>query len=204
MSNIVESKAQTMGEDRQLLQEFLGGNQQAFAELVKKYKDMVFKTIYSFFTDTDEADDIAQEVFLKVYFSAASFKHKSAFSTWLYRITANECYNALKHKKVKPISLDEPVGDNGLTFKDILKDDNSSEDIVLKKELQKIVQQAIRSLPRKYALAVFLIDLNNLTYQEAAAVMDISVNKLKVWLHRGRNCLKEKLVPVYATGGLKI
>jgi len=166
MSNIVESKAQTMGEDRQLLQEFLDGNQQAFAELVKKYKDMVFKTIYSFFTDSDEVDDIAQEVFL--------------------------------------ISLDEPVGDNGLTFKDILKDDNSSEDIVLKKELQKIVQQAIRSLPRKYALAVFLIDLNNLTYQEAAAVMDISVNKLKVWLHRGRNRLKEKLVPVYAPGGLKI
>lgn len=179
-----------MDEDIQLLKEFLNGDEQAFSKLVERHKEKVFQTIYSFFPDINEVDDIAQEVFLKVYFNAHSFKQKSTFTTWLYRITVNECYNALKKNKI--LSLKESANN-------LLTATKNTENEIFQKDLQKHVQKAIRDLPRKYALPVLLIDINNFTYKEAAEVLNISTDKLKVWLHRARKKLKPKLAILYQT-----
>ena len=87
-----------MEEDLELLGRFKKGDQHAFEFLVRKYKSTVFNTIYSIIGNTQEADDITQEVFLSVYTKAGSFKGESSFSTWLYRITVNKCVDELRKR----------------------------------------------------------------------------------------------------------
>ncbi len=186
-----------MDEDIELLESFKKGSQQAFERLVSKYKVMVFNTIYSIGGNINEADDIAQDVFIKVYCSAASFKYKSLFSTWLYRITVNKCIDELRKKKNKSISLESELNhEESLKLKDVLQSyhDNVEEEIA-RKEMQDIIHKVLNSLPEKYRLILTLKEIEKLSYKEIAQIMNISINKVKIWLFRSRGELKEKLEP---------
>lgn len=187
-----------MDEDIELLESFKQGNHQAFERLVTKYKVIVFNTIYSTVGDIQEADDIAQEVFLKVYYSAKSFKYKSLFSTWLYRITVNKCIDELRKKKRNRfISLESESGKKELLkMSNILQSHQENvEEKVAGKELQESIQKTLNSLPEKYRLILTLKEINSLSYKEMAQVMNVSINKIKIWLFRARKKLKEKLEP---------
>ncbi|OGS21932.1 MAG: hypothetical protein A2252_04135 [Elusimicrobia bacterium RIFOXYA2_FULL_39_19] len=188
-----------MQEDIKLLEAFKQGDMQAFETLVIKYKTPVFKAIYTIVGNVQEADDIAQEVFIKVFNNAGSFKFQSSFYTWLYRITYNECFDYMKKHKKKFVSLESELNDEELTsLLDILKDDSVSiENQLISTELQGLVIKELNSLPEKYAKVLTLIELQQLSYKETAELMNISVNKLKVWMFRARTKLKNKLEPLY-------
>jgi len=191
-----------MEEDFKLLTKFKQGDQEAFASLVKKYKMAVFNTIYSIIGDTQEADDIAQEVFLKVYTKAGSFKRKSSFSTWLYKITVNKCIDELRKRKNKIISLETEFDeDEKLKLKDVLasKEGDITEEWE-KEELEDTIQKAINSLPEKDRIILTLKEIENLSYKEISQIMKISLDKVKVWLFRARQKLKEKLLFLYPEG----
>ncbi|OIO73357.1 MAG: hypothetical protein AUJ85_08160 [Elusimicrobia bacterium CG1_02_37_114] len=183
-----------MDEDFQLLESFKKGDDKSFEQLVTKHKSRVFNIVYSITGNRHEADEIAQEVFLKVYLSAGSFKHKSSFSTWLYRITVNKCLDSLKRNK--PVSLESELNyEESLKLKDVLDSrEESPEDKMIKKEGQEIIQKILNSLPQKYRVAWTLREIENFTYTEISQIMNISINKVKVWLYRARLKLKEKLL----------
>lgn len=168
------------------------GSHSSFEQLVSKYKSAVFNVIYSVCGNTQEADDIAQEVFLKTYFSLASFRGDSKFSTWLYRITVNECLDTMKKKKHNTTSIDDT--EQALPLINVLADPSASiEKQMLRNEETKLVRKQILSLPRQYRVIITLKDIENLSYSEISQVMKISLDKVKVWLFRARQKLKEKL-----------
>ncbi|MDD5686902.1 MAG: sigma-70 family RNA polymerase sigma factor [Elusimicrobia bacterium] len=184
-----------MGSENEWVDLIKKGDHSAFEQMVGKYKNRVFNTIYSVMGDSQEADDIAQEVFVKVYFSINSFKGKSSFATWLYRITVNECIDALKKRKNKTVSIESSFSkDDKGAIKDILQgNEDSIEKQMISKETQKIITNLIFSLPEKYSLIVILKDIENLSYKEISQAMNISMDKVKVYLFRARQSLKQKL-----------
>lgn len=191
-----------MEEDFELLAKFKKGDQHAFELLVRKYKMIVYNTIYSIIGDAQEADDIAQEVFLKVYTKAGSFKGKSSFSTWLYRITVNRCVDELRKKNKKIISYETEFNEEEkLKLKDVLasREKDGSEEL-RQKELQDIIQKAMNSLPEKYRIILTLKEMEGLSYIEISKIMKISLAKVKIWLFRARQKLKEKLAFLYPQG----
>jgi len=191
-----------MEEDFQLLAKFKKGDQHAFELLVRKYKMAVFNTIYSIIGNTQEADDIAQEVFLKVYTKVGSFKGKSSFSTWLYRITVNKCIDELRKRNNRIISYETEFNEEEkLKLEDVLagKETDITEEL-RQKELQDIIQKAMNSLPEKYRIILTLKEIEGLSYNEISRVMKISVGKVRIWLFRARQKLKEKLAFLYPEG----
>jgi len=191
-----------MEEDFELLAKFKKGDQHAFELLVRKHTITVFNTIYSIIGDAQEADDIAQEVFLKVYTKAGSFKGKSSFSTWLYRITVNRCVDELRKKNKKIISYETEFNEEEkLKLKDVLagKEGDITEEL-RQKELQDIIQKAMNSLPEKYRIILTLKEMEGLSYIEISKIMKISLAKVKIWLFRARQKLKEKLAFLYPQG----
>lgn len=191
-----------MEEDFELLAKFKKGDQHAFELLVRKHTITVFNTIYSIIGDAQEADDIAQEVFLKVYTKAGSFKGKSSFSTWLYRITVNRCVDELRKKNKKIISYETEFSEEEkLKLKDVLagKEGDITEEL-RQKELQDIIQKAMNSLPEKYRIILTLKEMEGLSYIEISKIMKISLAKVKIWLFRARQKLKEKLAFLYPQG----
>lgn len=191
-----------MEEDFELLAKFKKGDQQAFELLVRKYKTIVFNTIYSIMGNAQEADDIAQEVFLKVYTKADSFKGESSFSTWLYRITVNRCIDELRRRKNKIISYETEFNqEEKLKLKDVLASrENDITEKLRQKELQDIIQKAMNSLPEKYRIILTLKEIEGLSYKEISQIMKISLAKVKIWLFRARQKLKGKLAFLYSQG----
>ena len=191
-----------MEEDFQLLAKFKKGDQHAFELLVRKYKMAVFNTIYSIIGNAQEADDIAQEVFLKVYTKVGSFKGKSSFSTWLYRVTVNRCVDELRKRNNRIISYETEFDEEEkLRLRDILagKEGNITEGLI-KEELEVIVQKAMNSLPEKDRVILTLKEIEGLSYNEISKIMKISLDKVKIWLFRARQKLKEKLAFLYPQG----
>jgi len=198
----VKKGANSMEEDFELLAKFKKGDQQAFELLVRKYKTTVFNTIYSVMGNAQEADDIAQEVFLKVYTKADSFKGESSFSTWLYRITVNRCIDELRRRKNKIISYETEFNqEEKLKLKDVLASrENDITEKLRQKELQDIIQKAMDSLPEKYRIILTLKEIEGLSYKEISQIMKISLAKVKIWLFRARQKLKGKLAFLYSQG----
>ena len=191
-----------MEEDFELLAKFKKGDQQAFELLVRKYKTTVFNTIYSIMGNAQEADDTAQEVFLKVYTKADSFKGEASFSTWLYRITVNRCVDELRRRKNKIISYETEFNqEEKLKLKGVLASrENDITEKLRQKELQDIIQKAMNSLPEKYRIILTLKEIEGLSYKEISQIMKISLAKVKIWLFRARQKLKGKLAFLYSQG----
>jgi RNA polymerase sigma-70 factor, ECF subfamily len=170
----------------------------AFDKLVVKYQHKVFNLCYRYLGDHEEANDSAQEVFLKVYRSLKAFRFESAFSTWLYRITVNTCKNKLvsaeyKYKK-KMVRIDEPVDPAEGDCKFEIKDESKSPAVELEKqEKEKLIQEAIDSLPEDQKRMVVLRDIESLSYEAIAEISGLNLGTVKSKLSRARAALCDKL-----------
>jgi len=182
-------------EDSKLLEEFLKGDEQAFESLVCKYKTVVYGTIHSIVGNIQDAEDVSQEVFLNIYKTLNSFRGQSSLSSWIYRIAVNKSIDNVRKKKNKAISLETELdNDEKLKLLDVLSSKEDSDLVVLEKtEFQKTVSKVMNSLPEKFRVILTLKELEGLSYDEISKIMNISVNKVKVWLFRARKKLKKDL-----------
>jgi RNA polymerase sigma-70 factor (ECF subfamily) len=185
-------------EDKALLRDFLGGDKAAFDKLVLKYKNKVYNLCYWFLDDYQEANDAAQEIFIKVYRSVKKFRFESAFSTWLYRIAVNTCKNRLKssdyRQKKSMVRLENPGEPDGSTASIALSDDFQSPASQLeRKERLMLIKSAIDSLPAEQKTVVALRDIEGLSYDEIADVTGLNLGTVKSKLARARLDLREKL-----------
>ena len=177
------------------------GDRQAFGELVECHQQRVIGTVARMLgSDSADAEDIGQQVFLRVWKSAARYEPSAKFTTWLYTITRNLVFNELRRRKHRPVvSLEaEPPhdhtgrdGDSTARFEDSLAP--SPDATLLQAELQEAISTAIAGLPETQRLALVLRRYEELSYEEIAAVLNLTVPAVKSLLFRARVLLREKL-----------
>jgi len=179
-------------EDKALIEEARNGSHEAFEAIVKRYEKKVFHLAYGFVQDRAAADDLAQEIFVKVYFSLSKFHFRSEFGTWLYRIAVNHIKDHLrKVSRRKEVSLEEfenapPVADDQVKEREKELDDD------LKK---KAVFRVLETLPQKYQVILTLRDVKGFSYEEITRILKISPGTVDSRLHRARKMLRKKMAP---------
>ena len=183
-------------EDDELVARVRAGETRLFAELVTRYQDPVYAMCLRFLGDRTEAEDVAQEVFLRVHRGLSSFKGEARFSTWLYRITWNLCADWLRsnRKPARSISSIEVVGDLGDGRVDLEKG-------VLDAEEQGMVRQALEGLDEIYRSVIILLYYQKLSYEQIAAVLDVPVKTVETRLYRARRLLRARLERLGHGGG---
>lgn len=172
----------------------LKGDQGAFAELVSLYQDKLFHMAYRMLNNRQESEDVVQDTFLRVYKNLDRYDETLKFSTWIYRIATNLCIDRLR--KRKPVySLDaesnEHEGLDGYSM--IPSDGKTPETELLLSDTQRIIHQAIETLPPKYKTVMTLRYMQDLSLQEIGDIMDMPVTTIKTRVHRGREFLRKKL-----------
>lgn len=181
-----------MQNEEKLILEIQKGNKEAFEGLVSKYQNKIYTLCYRYTGNYEDARDLAQEVFIKVYRNIGKFERRSSFSTWIYQIAGNTCKDYLrKNKNKSEFSLDEEVFNNGEAFTpQVLKDENTPDLQYEEKEKLSILKEAIKNLNPEYKVVIILREFQNLSYEEIAKETNTSIGTVKSRLSRGRNVLK--------------
>jgi RNA polymerase sigma-70 factor (ECF subfamily) len=181
--------------DNLLIEQCLKGQQSSFSELIDEYKNMVFSLSYKMTNSLQDAEDISQEVFIRVYKSLYNFNPNYKFSTWLYQMTLNLCRDRFRKGKIPSVSLDTPLDkDDQKDLRSIIPDNqNNPEDIIIRTEQTNFVNELISSLPLKYREVIVLRHLRDLSYEEMSKILNISLGSVKTRLFRARELLKNKL-----------
>ncbi len=192
-------------EDTILMLRTKDGDQTAFKELVEKHKLSVLNLCLRFTGNKPDAEDLAQDVFMRIYLAAARYEAKAAFTTWLYRIAVNLCLNYQRRKKLLTFfSIDSnhrSEEDHQRKIPDIISSERPDTEFE-KKERQQFVQKAIQSLPENQRAVVILYRYQNLSYQEIADTLETSVSAVESRLFRAKINLKKKLMPLLKEGML--
>ena len=180
-----------------MIASILAGNSQAFHELIRPYERSVFVMALSLLKNEADAEDAAQEAFLKAYRNLKGFRAEAKFSTWLISIVLNEARSRLRRKSaVKMESLDEPQDEQGHVSPALLRDWREiPSEAVERQEIRGMLQEAIRDLPPIYREIFLLRDVEELSIDESATALGISISAVKVRLHRARIMLQKKLAP---------
>ena len=173
-----------MSRDTDLLHRFVGGDADAFEELMRAHEDRVFGICLRMLRDREAALDATQETFLTVYRKADRFHGEAAFSTWLYRVAVNTCYDALRRQKRRRTDAMPEGMDVG---------DPRAGDAFEAAELRPDLQAALARLPADFRAAVVLSDLEGLALDTVAGLLDIPVGTVKSRVFRGRRLLAEAL-----------
>ncbi|MFS0724364.1 RNA polymerase sigma factor SigW [Paenibacillus sp. 1P07SE] len=170
------------------------GDQQAFAELVGLYQDKLYHMAYRMLNNRQEAEDVVQEAFLRVYNNLERYDENMKFSTWIYRIATNLCIDRLRKRKPS-YSLDAESSEfEGLDgYSMIPSDHRTPESETLLSETQQIIHQAMATLPPKYKTVMVLRYLQELSLQEIGDALGMPVTTVKTRVHRGREFLRKKL-----------
>jgi len=180
--------------DRELITRVLKGEQQVYAELVKRYQDFVFTLALRYAPAREDAEEIAQDVFVKAYRALPDFRGDSKFSTWLYAIVNSTSLSFLRKKKLDTRSLDEEK----VLLKAEKDHTTSAAAPVEQKSRAAMVNTAIRMLSPSDATLITLFYKMEQSLEEIAAVMGMEPNTAKVKLHRARSRLKEKMQTFFA------
>ncbi|CAN7594964.1 MULTISPECIES: RNA polymerase sigma factor SigW [Bacillaceae] len=176
------------------IKQVLKGDQNAFAELVELYKDKVFQICFRMLGNRHEAEDIAQEAFIRAYVNIETFNQKRKFSTWLFRIATNLCIDRIRKKKPDYFLDAEVAGTEGLTmYSQVAADVQLPEDEVENMELQETIQKEISKLPEKYRSVIVLKYIEELPLQEISDILDLPLGTVKTRVHRGREALRKQL-----------
>ncbi|TCT17244.1 RNA polymerase sigma (SigW) subunit [Melghiribacillus thermohalophilus] len=179
---------------KQKIQQVKKGDQSAFEEIVSFYQNKVFQICYRMLGNSHEAEDAAQETFVRAYMNIHSFDEKRKFSTWLYRIATNLSIDRIRKKKPDCFLDAEIKGSDGLTmYSQMSTDQRLPEEEVESMELQDYIQKQILSLPPKYRSVIVLRYVDELSLQEISEVLDMPIGTVKTRIHRGREALRKKL-----------
>ena len=179
----------------------LGGETQVFHDLIRPLERSVYLMALSYMKNEADAEDVAQEAFVRAFRNLASFRAESKFSTWLISITLNEARTRLRRKMLVPMdSLDTPSDEDQHVSPALLRDWREiPSEAVERGEIRKLLQDAIACLPDIYRQVFLLRDIEEMNINETAAALNISVPSVKVRLHRARMTLQKQLAPQLKT-----
>lgn len=172
------------------------GDKQAFERLINLYKDKIYFHGYRMLGNKEEAEDICQETFLRVYINIDKYNEKFKFSTWVYKIATNLCIDRIRKNKKNVFSLDDnSFNDDNIDWYSIVPDArvNTEEEIILN-EQKSIIQKCFEGLSVKYRTIMTLRYVDGLTLQEISKITELPVTTIKTRLHRGREYMRGNLI----------
>jgi RNA polymerase sigma-70 factor (ECF subfamily) len=182
------------GDDRELVRRAQHGNKEAFEALVKKHQGRVFAVAGGILRNREDVEDTAQQVFLKAYFSLKRFDQRSAFSTWLYKITVNECWDLLRKRKVRPLVFESELTEEQAHIYQATEDKTeSAPDVSDKLETREQLDHWLDCLEERDRVMLVLKEVQGFTVEEIAEIMEINGNTVKVRMFRARQRIAERI-----------
>ncbi|QID17765.1 RNA polymerase sigma factor RpoE [Nitrogeniibacter mangrovi] len=187
--------------DQQLVERVQRGDKQAFGLLVAKYQRKLLRLLSRLIRDPAEVEDVAQETFIKAYRALPSFRGDSAFYTWLYRIGVNTAKNYLVAQGRRAPTTTGFNSEEAETFDDgeQLRDINTPERLMMSREIGETVETAMEALPEELKTAIVLREIEGLSYEEIASIMDCPIGTVRSRIFRAREAIADKLRPLLET-----
>jgi RNA polymerase sigma-70 factor (ECF subfamily) len=199
MEDRMSTKAHEVAMDRVLVDRFKSGDASAFDEMVSRYWDRIFSMVNQLLRNSEDAEEVTQDAFIRAHRGLANFRGDSAFSTWLYQIATNLARNRYwywwRRKRDKSVSLDAPMGaDNETTLAELIPAElETPDDIAVTRELVARIGRGMERLGAKHREILILRNIKNQSYEEIAKILGISVGTVKSRIARARESLRSKL-----------
>jgi RNA polymerase sigma-70 factor (ECF subfamily) len=186
--------------DPEIIKLIREGRTEVYADLVRQYHKRVMGYCFSMLSNHTEAEEAAQDIFVKAYLSLSKFKGESSFSTWLYRITANHCLDVLrKRNRRRTVSLEALVEQDGDLIQELFSTPGTADS---RMEDRQLVDKVLSTLPENYRMILTLREADGLEYQEIADVLNCSLDSVKGRLARARKQLQENVRHLAGPGGV--
>jgi RNA polymerase sigma-70 factor (ECF subfamily) len=187
--------------ERLLIRRLQQRDEKAFEEVVRLYEHKVYNLVYRMLGNREEAEDVAQEVFVTVFKSIDSFRGEAKFSTWLYRIAANHCKNRMKYlgrRSYKATGELDEAAEREMHANGTIRPHVDGPDAVLEGlQLERMVQDGIASLEEEHRELIVLRDVEDLSYEEIGSITGLADGTVKSRLHRARLALKDYMAKVF-------
>lgn len=197
MKQVVKSeavKSQTVKSDLDLVTLFLKGDHLSFEELINRYSTKVYNLAFRFTKNREDAEEVLQDVFTTVFRKVEKFQGKSAFSSWIYRVTVNSCFMKLRKRRRSRTVFIEDVNP---AIKDAWASEESTTenaiDVTYRNQIKEILERNIKALPDEYRGVFVLRDIDGFTNVEVGKILGLTTPAVKSRLHRARALLKRKL-----------
>jgi len=203
LSDVASAIGARTHEEAAIVAELKAGSEAAYAWLIGEFQQPVFGLVYRIVNDTADAADTTQDVFLKVFRGMKHFHGESSLKTWIYRIALHEAANRrrwwFRHKaretSIEPVESEGPnIGEKAMQAA-LTDRADSPFDNVAHREVQQRVEEELRKLPEPYRTTLILRDLEDMSYEEIAEVLEVSLGTVKSRLTRGRDALRQRLTP---------
>lgn len=178
--------------DEELILRFQEGDEQAYIELVKRYKDKLINFVYRLVSDRDQAEDIIQDTMLKLYTHKHYYKNIAKFSTWIYTIAGNFAKTELRKKKTRKVTNNSQLGPEDQDY-DPPSSDASPQKLVERDFINGKIHEAIDNLPEHFRVVTVLRDIEKLPYEEISSIVDVPLGTVKSRINRARLQLQKDL-----------
>lgn len=181
--------------EQKFIKKCVNGDLKAFDELIEKYEKTAYNIAFRMLKNPEDAMDVSQEAFIKVFKSIKTFNFESAFSTWLYRIVTNTCLDFLRKRNTNVYSIDNPIHtDEGEIERDIPDESDTPEELLEKKLTKELVNNSISKLDENHRVVIILRDIQGFSYEEISKIIDCSIGTVKSRINRARKNLKDIIV----------
>jgi RNA polymerase sigma-70 factor, ECF subfamily len=188
------AKAPGVPVDRELVRRAQAGDKEAFEELVRRHQHRVFAVAGGILRRREDVEDIAQQVFVKAYFSLKRFDQRAAFSTWLYKITVNECWDLLRKKKVRPLLYESDLSEEqAQQFGAAERLDSGARDVSDRLQAEQQVENLLQGLDERDRMMLILKEVEGFAIEEIAEILNLNANTVKVRLFRARRRIVNQL-----------
>ena len=196
LSILAGASAGLSEEDARILRGLRAGIEEAYEELISRYEQLIFGMVYRLLGNENDACDVVQEVFLKVFRTIGSFREQSSLRTWIYRIAVNEAHNHrrwfARHCK-REVSLEDDRPDHPGLLEYTADPGQSPYEQALNSEHRALIERALTKINPVFRTAIVLRDIQNLSYEEIADILQISLGTVKSRILRGREALRREL-----------
>ncbi|HHX50151.1 MAG TPA: sigma-70 family RNA polymerase sigma factor [Clostridia bacterium] len=182
--------------DEVLVQKCLDGDRSAFEEIVRRYQKQIYSLAYRLTNHLEDAQDLAQEVFIKLYQVLEKYDAQRPFFPWMYKVATNVCYTSLRRRPANEVPLEKVIEFGPI----VPQSQHQPEERYETKEVQLLVQQAIAELPEKYRIPLVLRYLEEFSYRQIAEAMDLPLTTIETRLYRGKALLQKRLDPILERG----
>jgi RNA polymerase sigma-70 factor, ECF subfamily len=180
------ARSQAVAEDRELVRRAQAQDKDAFEELVRRHQHRVFAVAGGILRRREDVEDIAQQVFVKAYFSLKRFDQRAAFSTWLYKITVNECWDLLRKKKVRPLVYESDLSEEQARQFSAPERETTTQDVSDRLEAQQHVERLLEGVDERDRMMLILKEVEGFAVEEIAEILNLNANTVKVRLFRAR------------------
>jgi RNA polymerase sigma-70 factor, ECF subfamily len=186
------SRREKVQEERELVRLCQSGTESAFEELVRRNQQRMLALVGGILRHREDVEDVVQQVFLKAYVSIKRFDQRAAFSTWLYKIAVNECWDYLRKKKVRPLVYESDMSEEQVSRLDgIVSAERPPENVSDRAEVRQLLDKMLEKLPEQDRQLLVLKEMEGFSVQELSEILNLNVNTVKVRLFRARGRIME-------------